>query len=144
MARVVESGNCLPLNGPKYSLSHDFNMLVAPPMLPRARNVNLSHHWQFLLGADQAPSLYFQSLGIGKLDATIVARRSGAQRGALEDKLRPEVFLDAPCIFPLIRFHLADGSPPQAPPLAGSLTPAPAFPGHPIQPAAATLQSLAL
>jgi hypothetical protein len=44
------------------------------------------------------PVLYFQAIGIGKSGATIIGRRSGAQRGALEDKLRPEVFLDAPCI----------------------------------------------
>jgi len=48
-----------------------------------------------------ARSLYFQVVEIGKSGATIIGRRSGAQRGALEDKLRPEVFLDAPCIFPL-------------------------------------------
>jgi len=47
-----------------------------------------------------ARALYFQVVEIGKSDATIIGRRSGAQRGALEDKLRPEVFLDAPCIFP--------------------------------------------
>jgi hypothetical protein len=57
---------------------------------------------------------YFQGVEIGKSSATLIARRSGAQRGALEDKLRPEVFLDAPCIFPSARFHLADKSPPQA------------------------------
>ena len=46
-------------------------------------------------------ALCFQVVEIGKSGATIIGRRSGAQRGALEDKLRPEVFLDAPCIFPL-------------------------------------------
>ena len=45
--------------------------------------------------------LCFCVVEIGKSGATIIGRRSGAQRGALEDKLRPEVFLDAPCIFPL-------------------------------------------
>jgi hypothetical protein len=45
-----------------------------------------------------ARALYFQVVEIGKSGATIIGRRSGAQRGALEDKLRPEVFLDAPCI----------------------------------------------
>jgi hypothetical protein len=50
-----------------------------------------------------ARALYFQVVEIGKSGATIIGRRSGAQRGALEDKLRPEVFLDAPCIFLLLR-----------------------------------------
>ena len=50
-----------------------------------------------------ARTLYFQLVEIGQTGATIIGRRSGAQRGALEDKLRPEVFLDAPCIFLLLR-----------------------------------------
>ena len=41
----------------------------------------------------------FQQLGIGNEDALDIDRRSGAQRGAPEKKLRPEVFLSAPCIF---------------------------------------------
>ena len=63
-----------------------------------------------------ARSLYFQVVEIGKSGATIIGRRSGAQRGALEDKLRPEVFLDAPCIFPL------------TPVLPGRQKPSPRFP----------------
>jgi hypothetical protein len=50
-----------------------------------------------------APDLVFQGLEVGESSATLIGRRSGAQRGALEDKLRPEVFLDAPCIFPSIQ-----------------------------------------
>jgi hypothetical protein len=50
-----------------------------------------------------ARTLCFQVVEIGRTGATIIGRRSGAQRGALEDKLRPEVFLDAPCIFLLLR-----------------------------------------
>jgi len=84
-------------------------------MLAAKANVNLSRHWQFLLCATRLPVVCFQAVGIGKSGATTIGRRSGAQRGALEDKLRPEVFLDAPCIFPSTRFHLADGSPPLAP-----------------------------
>jgi hypothetical protein len=103
------------LIGPKYSPSRDFNSLLASLLLSRSVNVNLSHRWQFLPCANYPQSLYFQAVGIGKSDATIIGRRSGAQWGALEDKLRPEVFLDAPCIFPSTRFYLADGSPPQAP-----------------------------
>jgi hypothetical protein len=60
--------------------------------------------------------LCFQVVEIGKSGATIIGRRSGAQRGALEDKLRPEVFLDAPCIFPL------------TPTLSGRQKPSPRFP----------------
>jgi len=60
--------------------------------------------------------LCFQVVEIGKSGATIIGRRSGAQRGALEDKLRPEVFLDAPCIFPL------------TPTLPGRQKPSPRFP----------------
>jgi hypothetical protein len=45
------------------------------------------------------PVACFQAIGFGKPGATIIGRRSGAQRGALEDKLRPEVFLDAPLHF---------------------------------------------
>jgi hypothetical protein len=43
--------------------------------------------------------LYFQILRIGRQDAIGQGRRSGAQRGALENKLRPEVFLSAPLLF---------------------------------------------
>ena len=63
-----------------------------------------------------ARALCFQVVEIGKSGATIIGRRSGAQRGALEDKLRPEVFLDAPCIFPL------------TPTLPGRQKPSPRFP----------------
>jgi len=77
-------------------------------------NVNLSHYWQFLPCASGPHNMYFQPVGIGKVNATGQCRRSGAQRGVLEDKLRPEVFLDAPCISLHPRFQLADGSPPQA------------------------------
>jgi len=70
----------------------------------RVSCVNLSRHWQFLPGATDPRALYFQPLGIGKVGAKEKYRRSGAQRGVLEDKLRPEVFLDAPCIFPSTRF----------------------------------------
>ena len=89
----------ITLIGPKYFLFHDFNKLVAPVMPTAWANVNLSHPWQFLLCAIDPRALYFQAVGIGKSDATIIGRRSGAQRGALEDKLRPEVFLDAPLHF---------------------------------------------
>jgi hypothetical protein len=91
-----------------------------------------------------ATSLVFQSLGIGKSDATITGRRSGAQRGALEDKLRPEVFLDAPCIFPSSKFHLADTQPsPDCGPTV-EFTPRRVFPAGPIPPVAATPQPPAL
>jgi hypothetical protein len=53
--------------------------------------------------------LVFQPFRIGKSGATISFRRSGAQRGAHEDKLRPEVFLDAPCIFPSTHSALSSG-----------------------------------
>src|SRR5215470_17116435 len=43
---------------------------------------------------------HFHEFEIGTQDAIGKPRRSGAQRGVLENKLRPEVFLDAPCIFP--------------------------------------------
>jgi hypothetical protein len=46
-------------------------------------------------------SLCFQQLKSGTGDALTENRRSGAQRGAPEKKLRPEVFLSAPCIFRL-------------------------------------------
>jgi hypothetical protein len=91
-----------------------------------------------------ATSLLFQSLGIGKSDATIIGRRSGAQRGALEDKLRPEVFLDAPCIFPSSEFHLADTQPSPDCWSVVELTPKRVFPARPILPVAATPQSSAL
>ena len=65
----------------------------------RGRSKSFSRR-QFLLCPIPSTALYFQAVGIGKPSATRIGRRSGAQRGALEDKLRPEVFLDAPCIFP--------------------------------------------
>ena len=139
VARTTDSGP-----RPKYFLSRDFNNLLAALVLPPGASVNLSQHWQFLPCACPSASLHFQAFGIGKSDATIIARRSGAQRGALEDKLRPEVFLDAPCIFPSPRFHLADCSPPQTAGWPLKLTPAPAFLGHPVPPAATAPQSPAL
>jgi hypothetical protein len=45
--------------------------------------------------------LCFQQFKSGTGDALTENRRSGAQRGAPEKKLRPEVFLSAPCIFRL-------------------------------------------
>ncbi len=59
-------------------------------------------------------SSYFQGLEIGKSSATLIGRRSGAQRGALEDKLRPEVFLDAPCISLQLDFTWPTRALPQA------------------------------
>jgi hypothetical protein len=87
--------------------------------------------------SDLVRVLYFQPIGIGKSDATIVSRRSGAQRGALEDKLRPEVFLDAPCIFFNSDFYPAEHSPPQV-----FFTRAQVFPGRSVLPALAVPQSL--
>jgi len=58
----------------------------------------------FLLGGISYPItkislLCFQQFKSGTGDALRTNRRSGAQRGAPEKKLRPEVFLSAPCIF---------------------------------------------
>jgi hypothetical protein len=85
---------------PKYFLSRISTVFWHRSCQREIQNVNLSHHRKFLPGARRAPPLYFQKLEIGKADATRQDRRSGAQRGALEDKLRPEVFLDAPLHFP--------------------------------------------
>jgi hypothetical protein len=92
--------------------SRTFNSFLAPFLQAERVNVNLSHGAQFLPCVTQHSALCFHAIGIGKRDAMTNRRRSGAQRGALEDKLRPEVFLDAPCIFPSALFHLADGRPP--------------------------------
>ena len=74
--------------------------------------------------SDAITGPYFQAVGIGKPGATNIGRRSGAQRGALEDKLRPEVFLDAPCIFPSLGFIWPTADLPQSSPLADELIPA--------------------
>jgi hypothetical protein len=78
----------------------------------------------FLLGGISYPItkislLCFQQFKSGTGDALRTNRRSGAQRGAPENKLRPEVFLGAPCnlskALPSLRtaFHL--GCSPQQP-----------------------------
>jgi hypothetical protein len=85
---------------PKYFLSHTFHELLAP-LVPRERQRKSFSLLAIPTRITAARPLYFQVVEIGKSGATIIGRRSGAQRGALEDKLRPEVFLDAPCIFPL-------------------------------------------
>ena len=92
----------ITLVGPKYFLSPDFNSFWHDPCLCRHERKSFSP-LAIPTQSHAATSLVFQSLGIGKPGATMIGRRSGAQRGALEDKLRPEVFLDAPCIFPSIR-----------------------------------------
>jgi hypothetical protein len=84
---------------PTYFLSHTFHELLAPPV-PALRQRKSFSPLAIPTRITDARALYFQVVEIGKSGATIIGRRSGAQRGALEDKLRPEVFLDAPCIFP--------------------------------------------
>jgi hypothetical protein len=87
------------ISSPTYFLSHTFHELLAPPV-PALRQRKSFSPLAIPTRITDARALYFQVVEIGKSGATIIGRRSGAQRGALEDKLRPEVFLDAPCIFP--------------------------------------------
>ncbi len=89
-------------------------------------------------------SSYFQGLEIGKSSATLIDRRSGAQRGALEDKLRPEVFLDAPCIFPSARLSPGRQEPSPSSCFLVPIKPAQVFLVYPVQLAAAVPQSPAL
>ncbi len=113
--------NCITV-GSKHFLFQDFNNFLAPFMHTASAHVNLSHHRQFLLCTAPPLTLYFQALAIGKSGATGTCRRSGAQRGALEDKLRPEVFLDAPCIFSSLGFIWPTADLPQSSPLADELS----------------------
>jgi hypothetical protein len=95
--RSAYSKHLIP--SPTYFLSHTFHKLLASPV-PALRQRKSFSPLAIPTRITDARALYFQVVGIGKSGATIIGRRSGAQRGALEDKLRPEVFLDAPCIFP--------------------------------------------
>jgi hypothetical protein len=101
---------------------YDFNKLLASFLHVGSVNVNLSRRRQFLLTPAPSPGLRFQVVGNGRPGATNNCRRSGAQRGALEDKLRPEVFLDAPCIFPSFGFIWPTADLPQSSPLADELS----------------------
>jgi hypothetical protein len=87
------------MRGPKYFLCDDFHQLWHDSCECEHERKSFSP-LAIPTMYYPAPLSYFQVVGIGKSSATIIGRRSGAQRGALEDKLRPEVFLDAPCIFP--------------------------------------------
>ncbi len=62
-------------------------------------HVKLSPHGAIPTRLLMIRSQHFQQLESGNGDALGKNRRSGAQRGAPEKKLRPEVFLSAPCIF---------------------------------------------
>ncbi len=70
--------------------------------MPRAAwefNVNLSTELAIPTQAGTLITMCFVEFKNGTADAPTHARRSGAQRGALENKLRPEVFLGAPLLF---------------------------------------------
>jgi hypothetical protein len=68
--------------------------------VPKDRlKVNLSAYGAIPTRLPKIGALHFQPLENGNEDALHLNRRSGAQRGAPEKKLRPEVFLSAPCIF---------------------------------------------
>jgi hypothetical protein len=95
--RSVYSKHLIP--SPTYFLSHTLMNFWHHPCLHQGQRKSFSP-LAIPTRITDARSLYFQVVEIGKSGATIIGRRSGAQRGALEDKLRPEVFLDAPCIFP--------------------------------------------
>ena len=77
----------------------NFNSNWARRVPRTVAKVNLSRHLAIPTRRETNPGLCFQRVEIGIADATEAGRRSGAQRGALENKLRPEVFLSAPLHF---------------------------------------------
>ena len=76
-----------------------FQQPLSAQCLPEiTAKVNLSRGLAIPTVWEILSAVYFQELAIGTADAKTKARRSGAQRGALENKLRPEVFLSAPLL----------------------------------------------